>query len=176
MIGWVKRHHKKIRDIGVGLAIFEGFNFVYDWLFYPFALWYWGLAIGAAVVTVGSLVINVIVFAVYEYMAVDWLGAHALRQLEEKENKNSLEKLATWIGKKKTTLWEKIASPIVFVLLTLPIDPVIVAIHHKRKHFDGLVWRDWGLLLAATLAANAWWLIKVGTVIEIVKFVWNWLV
>jgi hypothetical protein len=173
MIGWLKKHHRKIQEIGMGLFIYEVFNFVYDWLFYPFAIAYWGLLIGGIIVVTGSLVGCGILFWLYDYMRVDWLGAHALRELEDKENKSNLEKLITWIGKKKVTFWEKALSPLVFVTLTFPIDPLIVAIHYRRHHFKGIGWKDWGILLAAVAAANAWWLLKVGLIVEGVKFLWH---
>ena len=105
-------------------------------------------------------------------MAIDWLGAHALRQLDAKENKTSLERLMTWMGKEKVTWWERAMSPLVFVALTLPIDPVIVAVHHRRQHFHGISWHDWKIFLAANAAANAWWLLKVGTIVAAAEWLY----
>lgn len=173
MASFLQKHHRKIQEIGTGLFIYETFCYIYDFLFYPFALAYWGLELGGMIVVGLSLVINAFVFWLYEYMRVDWLGAHALRELEDEENKSNIAKLITWVGKTKETTWEKLMSPIVFATLLLPIDPVIVAIHYQRQHFKGLVWKDWGILVLATAVANAWWLIKIGTVVELAKFVWN---
>jgi len=170
---WLRRHYAKLRAIGTGLFLWESLNYAYDFVFYPFALAYWGLVRGGALVVGISFVVNAFVFWLYEYMRVDWLGAHALRELEDKENKTNIEKLATWLGKKKTSLWEKLASPVVFVALLLPIDPVIVAIHYRRQHFSGLGWRDWGIFAAATAVANAWWLLKVGIVVEAILYIWR---
>lgn len=173
MMHWVRRHHKKIREIGTGLALYEGFTFVYDFLFYPFAIAYWGFAEGGTIAVAFTFLINGVVFWFYEYMAVDWLGAHALHELEAKENKSRFEHFATWIGKEKKMVWEKLANPIVFAFLTLPIDPVIVAVHYRKQHFKGITWRDWGLLFAATAIANAWWLLKVGAIVEGARFLYH---
>lgn len=175
MTAWLAKHHHKIREIGTGLFLWEGFNFVYDFIFYPFALAYWGLLVGGTVVVVLSFAVNAFVFWLYEYMRVDWLAAHALRELEDKENKSNIEKLASWIGKEKLTLWEKLASPVVFVTLLFPLDPVIVAVHYRKAHFKGLGWRDWGIFAAATAVANAWWLLKVGLVVEAALYAWQYL-
>lgn len=175
MRAFIHKHHKKIQEIGLGLLIWESVNFVFDWLFYPFAVAYWGIEKAAFITTSIAIIGNAFVYWLYDYMKVDWLGAHALRQLEDKENKSNLEKLATWLGKKKVSLFEKIASPIVFIGLTLPIDPVIVAIHYRRKHFTGISLKDWALLVAATVAASAWWLLKVSLVIEGIKFLISYL-
>ena len=173
MIGWVRKHHRKIGEISAGLFLWEGFNFLYDFIFYPFALAYWGIALGGTIVVALSFIINAFVFWLYEYMRIDWLGAHALRELEDEANKSNLQKLATWLAKKKTTWWEKLMSPIVFIGLLLPLDPVIIAIHYQRQHFSGLGWRDWGIFLVATAVANAWWLLKVGIVVEVALYIWR---
>lgn len=171
----MQQHHKKIRDIGAGIAAWESFNFVYDFLFFPFAVAYWGALYGGGVASAGAFIINAVVFYLYDRFGVDWLGAHALRQLDLKEEKSALEKMMVWLGKKKVTWWEKLASPIVFVALTLPIDPLIVAIHHRKHHFTGVTRDDWKLLFFATAAANAWWLLKVEIVIEGIRYLGSFL-
>ncbi len=175
MIAWIGRHGRKIQEIGTGLFLYEALNLVFDLVFYPFAILWWGIVLGGVIATGLSLAINAGVFWLYEYMRIDWLGAHALRELDAKENKTHIERLATWIGKKKVTMWEKLVSPLVFVTLLVPIDPVIVAIHYQRQHFSRLGWRDWGLLIVATTVANFWWLIKVGLAIEIIRLFLSWL-
>lgn len=176
IVAFFKRHHRRIAEIGAGLFLFEVFNFCYDFLFYPFAVAYWGIVNGGAIATALTFPINAFIFWLYEYMRVDWLGAHALRQLEDKENKSRTEKLMVWLGKSKTSWWEKLLSPVVFVGLLVPIDPVIVAIHYQKQHFQGIGWKDWGLLLVATVVANGWWLLKVGVVVEGARFVWEQLI
>ncbi len=173
MISWLRRHRQKLQEVGTGIAIYESFVFFYDFVFYPFSIAYWGLVKGGAIAVFFSLVLNIIIFAAYEYMAIDWLGAHALRELADKENKSSTERLITWLHKEKTSLWEKILSPVVFIGLTLPIDPVIVAIHHRKQHFKGITAHDWMLLVGATAAANAWWLVKVDVVLELALYTWR---
>jgi len=166
---------KRLQEVGLGLFLYESFNFVYDWLFYPFAIAFWGLGKGALILVSGSFIQCALMFWLYDYMRVDWLGAHALRELEAKENKNRFEHMAVWLGREKRTLWEKLLTPFVFVTLTLPIDPLIVALHYRRKHFSGVTLTDWGILISAVVAANIWWLIKIGLIVEFLKFWWHFL-
>lgn len=173
MISFLARHHRKIRDIGIGLVLFESFSNFFDFAIYPIALIYWGPSLGGSIMIGVTLLINVVIFWLYEYMRVDWLGAHALRQLEQEENKSNIHKLMTWIGKKKVHWWEKLLNPIVFAVLLLPIDPVIIAIHYRREHFKGIPWRDWGILFLATLVANLWWILKIEVVIQAVLYLWR---
>ena len=55
-------HVRKIQEIGVGITAYESLNALYDFLFYPLALSYWGLTVGGIVVTTGALLINGFVF------------------------------------------------------------------------------------------------------------------
>lgn len=171
---WYLRHRKKIAEIGIGLFLYEAvFNPLFDLVFYPFCLAYWGLKIGGIIAVSASFAHVALLFWLYDRMKIDWLGAHALRQIEDGENKSNLTNLAIWVGKEKTTVLEKILSPFVFVFLTLPLDPLIVAVHYRRQHFQGISWRDWGILIASVITANAWWFIKIGSVVELAKLLWR---
>lgn len=169
------RYRKHIQEIGIGLFAYEAFNFFYDWIFYPFALVYWGIEKGSIVLVVGSLIQCALLFWLYDHMRIDWVGAHALRELESKENKSRFEHMAVWLGKAKKTWWERLLSPIVFISLTLPIDPLIVALHYRKRHFSGVTARDWGILISAVVAANLWWLVKIGLIIEFLRLWWSFL-
>jgi hypothetical protein len=166
------RYEKHIKEIGTGLFLYEVFNFIYDWLFYPYALIYWGFEKGSLILVCGSLIQCALMFWLYDHLQVDWVGANALRELEKVEKKTRLEHALTWIGKKKNKKWEKILSPLVFIALTLPIDPLIVALHYRKKHFSGVTAHDWFILISAVVVANIWWLVKIGSIIVFAKAWW----
>lgn len=173
IFSWLGAHHRKIREIGIGLVAYESFNHLFDFVFYPVVIAYFGVLDGGAIAISLSFLINSVVFLTYEYLKIDWLGAHALRELADAENQSNAAKLMTWLASTKKTWWEKAISPVVFIGLTLPIDPLIVAIHHRRAHFKGITARDWFLLWGATAAANMWWLLKVDIIIETARFVYS---
>lgn len=168
---FIKKHRARIQEIGLGLFLYESFNFLYDWIFYPFALVTWGVVHGGIILVAGSLIQCAFLFWLYEKMRIDWLGAHALRELEAKEDKTRLEHALVWVGKEKKTLWEKMLSPLIFIALTLPIDPLIVAVHYRKRHFGGMTTRDWLVLLAAVFVANAWWLIKIEILVQFIQII-----
>ncbi len=171
IVGWLIRHKERIRTIGVGLVVYEAFNYIYDYPFYLFALYYWGVIIGGTIAVSGSLLTNVALFWAYDRFKIDWLGAYALRELETEENKSRFERAAVWIGKKDKTLLEKILTTIVFVILLVRIDPLIVAVHFQKQHFRGLKAGDWMLLAAAVIVGNVWWLIQTGMLVTLARFV-----
>lgn len=173
--GWVVRHKKRIQTIGTGLFIYECFNLAYNWGFYIFSLSYWGIEDGAILAAGLSFIINAAIFWAYDHMKMDWLGAYALRELDAKENKSRFEQLAVWVSKENKTWWEKILTATAFVLVLIGIDPVIVAVHFQHEHFKGLKAYDWYILFMATAVANIWWLIRIGLLVEVIRFILKYL-
>jgi hypothetical protein len=174
--GWFMRHKRRIQEVGLGLILFEAFNRAYNYGFYSWAQHHFGFVMGSEMATGLSVVVNALVYWAYDHMKIDWLGAEVLRQLEDKENKTRLERLAVWIGKADKTVWEKLLTTVVFVGLLYEVDPVIVAVHFQRQHFKGLTFRDWAILTIATLVANAWWAPQVGVVVATAQYLWHHLV
>jgi hypothetical protein len=171
--GWLIRHQKRIKTIGIGLFLYLCINFVYDYLFYPFAIFHWGIVVGGSIAAAGSLIQNTTMFWLYDRMRIDWLGAYALEQLKDKGNKTRLERMAVWVGSEKKTLWGKVSSFFLFAFLTVAIDPLIVAVHFKRRHFEGLEARDWGILLSAVVLANAWWIARTAFGVTVFLVMWH---
>jgi hypothetical protein len=169
--GWLARHQQRVKTIGTGLFLYLSFNAAYDYGFYSFAIFHWGIVFGGGLASFGSLVQNAIMFWLYDRMGIDWLGAHALEQLEAKENKTRLERYALWVRKEKKSLSEKMWGIVLFALITISIDPLIVAVHFKPRQFDGLSVRDWGILLAAVTLGVTWWLARAGGAVEAFMFI-----
>jgi len=164
---------KRIKAMGIGMVAYGIYNQFFDYVFYPGAISYWGIATGGAIAVWTSLVQNATMFWAYDRFQIDWLGAYALRELEVKENKNRFERLAVWAGKADKTWWEWILTAVAFITLLIKVDPLIVAVHFQQQHFQGLKTRDWGILLAAVAIGNAWWLVLSGSVVEAVRFVFR---
>lgn len=170
--GWVIRHKERIKMMGTGMFLYACYNYVFDYPVYIFLTSYWGIIVGGLIAFAISLVQNVGMFWAYDRMKIDWLGAYALRELETKENKNKFERLAVWVGKSDKTWWERVLTFVAFVLLLVRIDPLIVAVHFRQQHFNGLKMKEWVMLVAAVVIGNAWWLAQIGILVEVFKFLW----
>ena len=157
--------------------VYQVFNVLYDRVFYAFAMspLGWGLAHGGLIAVIGSFVQCSVMFYLYDRMKLDWLSAQELRDLESKPDLAWYERALVWFGQEKKKLSNKIASYIVFLAASTQIDPLIVAIHFQKQHFQGLRLGDWGILLSALIAANLWSIIEIGLlVIGATYAVENW--
>lgn len=172
---WLVRHSRDLLQFGAGFAAFETFNWMYNYLFMPFTLLKWGPVWGALISTALALAINALVYWLYDHMKIDWLKAHAMRQLADKENKTTFEKLVTFHRQPRTTWWARLKGEAQFILLLTYVDPVIVALYYREEYFQGVSWRDWWLLIRATLVACvAWLLILEGFYFLYQLVLWTW--
>ena len=170
---WLVRHKVDLFQFGWPFALYEGFNWVFDKGFFPVALLAWGPLWGAVIPGLTAFCINAGVFWLYDHMKVDWLKAHALRELADKDNKTKLEKLLTWHFTPRTTLREKVMGEIRFAVLLSYVDPVIVAIYYRDNHFNGVSIKDWLLLMKATFVAVVVWIAILEPLMLGGKFLWN---
>jgi hypothetical protein len=156
---WLVRHKTELLQFGWPFALLESINWLFDKGFFSFALWRWGPVWGAIIPSLLVLVFNTFVFWLYDQMKVDWLRAHALRELAEKGTKTKFEKLLTWHLMPRTTFRERVMAEIRFALLLVVVDPIIVAVYYRENHFDGVSIRDWLLLMKATVVGCLIWLL-----------------
>lgn len=157
------------------LLVYQVFNTLYDRGFYPFAMSRlgWGLGGGALIAAAGSFIQCSIMFWAYDKMKWDWLSAQELRDLEKKPDLAWYEKALVWFGEEKKTLGGKIASYLVFIAASTQIDPLITAIHFKKRHFEGLRSGDWGILFTALAAANLWSIFETGLLVLAITYLWD---
>ncbi len=162
---WAQRHRRQLARVSAGLALYEAFNLGYDFVLYPATMLWLGVLWGAILMAAGSLASCAVLFWLYDRQKIDWLGAHAIGQIKHKDVKNRLEHWLAWISSPKHTWRERTIHGGVFILLNSYIDPLIVAVHCRQRHFTGLQWRDWRILLGAVTAANCWWIAKCGLLV-----------
>lgn len=171
--GWVVRRTTNLLQFGWQFVLFEAFNWIFNYPFFSLSLWYLGPVWGAIVPSILAIGINAFVFWYYEHKKVDWLKAHAMRQVASKENKTRLEKILTWHLMPRRTFLQKMLGELQFALLLSQIDPVIVAVHYRESHFEGLTRKDWLLLFKATAIALAIWVLILEPVVFAVKIISN---
>ncbi len=167
--GLLIRNKARIALIGKEAFLYLLYNLFYDFVFYPLVIGFMGYVVGGLIAVGGSFLQCGIMFWLYDRNGSDWLGAHALRELDDEESQSRLKKVATWIGREKRTWWEHVVALAMMVPLTSVFDPLVVAVHFQSQHFKGLTRKDWGLLLAALVSANGLWLMKSGIGVAIFK-------
>jgi len=165
---WLKHSRGRILAVGWRLVLFEVFNFLFDYPLYAWAMGSLGLIQGWLVMTAFSLILCIGIFWYYDRAKVDWLFANAAREWEKETTEDSgwLRRIIVKIYKFRNGF----AGILVFIVASLNIDPVIVAVHYRKSQFGGIGLRDWSILVASVTIGNIWWGAQIGLLVEILKW------
>ncbi len=169
ILGWLAKKKEQIVATGWRLVLYESFNQVYDKLLYAWAIHSLGLVWGWSLMTFGSLVTCAFLFSRYDTQKVDWLFAKAVRTWEDQEGKTWFQNLLARISKSRNGRY----GFITFALANTQIDPLIVAVHYRESHFNGISRRDWGVLLTSVGVANLYWGARIGVIVKILEWLYK---
>lgn len=128
------------------------FNYPFDFLLYPAMMIWLGNIWGGVVMTLLSIITNLLVIRAYDWSKTDWLCIEALKGLREKE---STGKWKRFIGR----ILQK-SDVVAFFVLCFD-DPITVTLYlrHGSYQHNGMSRRDWKIFLSATIVANLYWII-----------------
>lgn len=172
---WLVSHKRKIAEMGTGLFLYGIFNWVFNYPLYMAVVGYYGLVYGGLMMAFLSFIQCGILLVVFDKMKIDWVGATYLKDVErQQEKKSRIEKILVWVLKKESqSASGKMVKIGIFIILSAFVDPFIVAVHYRRKQFDGVSVRDWVILFVAVLIANLYWTLRTGILVLAVKELWQ---
>lgn len=172
-MSWISRilkNKEKITIPAIGILFNVIFlNYLYDYLFYPYIIWRFGLFKGAIVMIPLSTFICYLLLLFYDWSKKDWLGIESIKQIKEKE-------MHTWIG--RVTSWILKRSDLLALLfLSIQFDPFITTVYLRRgsHQFNGMTARDWRIFFGSAAIANFYWTFIIFTGISIIEYVIRWL-
>ncbi len=157
----------RLAELTLGHAVNQAMIWVFDFLLYPFVIFWFGLLRGFAIMAVVSFIICWLTMLFYDWSKRDWLGIEAIKSLKVYAGPNRLRQALAWILRQ--------SDPVACVLLSLRYDPFIVTVYLRRGRFGGMTRRDWRIFLLSWLIGNAWWSVVCFTGLSAVEWVWNWM-
>ncbi|MCE9628728.1 MAG: hypothetical protein K8Q91_01905 [Candidatus Vogelbacteria bacterium] len=150
--------------LGVGLILKRAVDWPFDYIMYPAALLYLGNMAGGVFMTLLSIIVNILIIRAYDWVEVDWFLIERLKDLKEKPSKPEgvYKRFLSYILKK--------GDVVAFFVLCMD-DPITTTLYLRKGafHFNGFGRRDWWIFTAATIVSNLYWIIGLGTIIEIAK-------
>jgi hypothetical protein len=155
---------KRALTLCAGLAMKRAINYPFDFLLYPTMMIWLGNFSGGVVMTILSMVLNLIVISAYDWSKTDWLAIETLKELKETENLGFWKRLVHKLLHKNDTL--------AFFVLCFD-DPITTTLYlrHGAHQYNGMSRRDWKIFLLATVVANAYWIIGWSSLIEGFKMI-----
>jgi hypothetical protein len=171
-LSWLKRSREGVLASGWRLTLFVAFNLAFNRFFYPWAMspLGFGIVMGWLVMSTASLILCAFIFWRHDRGGVDWLFAKAAREWEEGtvESSGWKRRMLVRISKSRNRGFVGFAT---FILASINVDPVIVAVHYQKSHFKGISLQEWGVLFASVVVANLWFGFETGMLVTLVRWV-----
>jgi hypothetical protein len=154
-------------QIGSGHLLYGGFNHIFDYVLYPYAVYTLGMVAGGALMTLASLFQCALTLMLYERMAIDWVGGSLLMDLARKDKPTLADRAILSVAHR--------SKPLSFLTLCAFTDPFIVTAFFRRGAFNGLRERDWQLFFLAVVVCNLYWIVVADAIARGVAVLWHWL-
>lgn len=169
VFSWLKKSRDRILAIGWRLFAYEVFNYLFNYPLYIWAMGALGVVNGWLLMATLSLLSCAYLFWRYDRDGVDWLFANAAKEWEAgaTEATGWFSKMLVRISKSKTGL----TGIGTFIVASINLDPLIVAVHYRDSHFGGVKSYDWFLLSASVVIANLWWGARIGLFVKILEYI-----
>jgi len=143
------------------------FNYLYDYLLYPFVIWKLGVVKGGVIMIILSTLICYLLLVFYDWSKKDWLGIESIKQVREYGGSSKIGRIASWILKR--------GNVAVMILLSLQFDPFITTAYMRlgSGQYNGLSKRDWKIFFTSTFIANVFWIIVSYGGVSLIKYIWQ---
>lgn len=152
-----------VGKLGIGFALKKSLDYVFDYGIYPLAIISMGYTVGGIVMTMLSVVINVMVIKGYDWAKQDLLMIELFKKsIHQNEVEERFSSLKKFISNNDTAA---------FFLLSWVDDPITVTLYMRKGsyQYNGLSFRDWNIFLASTIVSNLFWIVSLGSIMEILK-------
>lgn len=148
---------------GIAIASKKVFDYGFDYVLYPAVLLYFGYWWGGVAMTLASVVLNIGLIRLYDWVHRDLLMIERLKDLRSKTLRSRRGSLLS-----KVLRGSDIAA---FFVLSLIEDPAIVTLYLRRGsyQYNSLSRSDWLVFIGSTVVANLAWILSLGTLYEVVK-------
>jgi len=155
----------KVGELSVGFTYKRLTDIGFDYFFYPFIIYKFGILKGGVVMTFLSFILCVLTIKFYDWSKRDWLGIEAVKGLRVYDGDKKIGRLTAWFMKK--------SEPVVFLFLTFYSDPFITTAYMRHGKFNGMSKRDWKIFMGSLLLGNAYWIFVCYTGITLFELGWK---
>lgn len=160
------RYKERLGILGLGHLMNAGVMYGFDWGLYPFIIWMMGPLVGGIIMTLLSVIFDLIIIYWYDKSKQDWLGIEAIKGFKEGSGGTKKEKLLRWIMNRSDKL--------LVVLLSLKLNPfnVVLYMRHGANEYNGMSARDWKIFVVSTIVGNLYWTLVMFGGITAMEAIW----
>jgi len=161
LTGWKER----VGTMAVGHTAKQVEEFLFDYVFYPAMIAWFGGVIGGLIATASSAFECWLFILFYDWSKRDWLGLELLKEVRDGGEQTLFQRIArkgNWLA---------------FLVMSFTSDPFVTTVYMRKgaEAYNGLSSRDWKIFWASVVVGNVGWTIVVTTAITGFRFLFHWL-
>ncbi|MDO5758276.1 MAG: hypothetical protein Q4P24_12350 [Rhodobacterales bacterium] len=148
---------------GVGFTLKRSSDYAFDYVLYPVVILSLGYVWGGVVMTLLSVVMNILIIKAYDWAKQDLLMIEILKSTIHQDKEGM-----RFLSLRKFARNNDIAA---FFFLSWIEDPIVVTLYLRKGsyQYNGMSFRDWNIFLGSTVVSNLFWIVSLGSVIELLK-------
>ncbi len=147
-----------------GILTFKAFDYAFDYVLYPFAIYRLGLVVGGIVMAMLSLINCLLLLRLYDWLKRDWLGIEWLKGLKHYVGPANWRRVLAWLLGR--------GDVVAFFALSVRFDPFVTTAYLRRGQFDGLSRRACWIFFASVVVSNVSWALVCFGGVEVVRRLW----
>ncbi len=157
------RMFRHVGRFGVGFTLKKSSDYAFDYVVYPVVIISLGYVWGGVVMTLLSVAMNILIIKAYDWAKQDLLMIELLKSTIH-QDKDGMRFLLL----RKFIRNNNIAA---FFFLSWVDDPIVVTLYLRKGsyQYNGMSFRDWNIFLGSTVVSNMFWIISLGSIIELSK-------
>jgi len=179
---FVSRDWRKVAQVVCGWGGYELFNFAFDFLFWSYVQYNYGLW-GIVFLTFCALFMNFIILLWYQDQHCDWLGVGVVEEIKEKshlwiekaeKHHSRFVRAILYIPVKffKLIVWAlKKNDVLAFWILSIYQDSFVTTAFLLHGRFGKLQKRDYLIFVSSTIVSCAAWSVLIGVVVKLFEFI-----
>jgi len=133
----------------VGFLTHKFFDEAFDFVLYPFVIFWLGLLWGGFVMASLSLLNCYLLLKLYDWLKRDWFGIEFVKAFRLYNGTSRWRKALAWLLNR--------GDAVAFVVLSVRYDPFITTAYLRHGIYSGMTSRDWRVFLGSVLVSNLVW-------------------
>ena len=155
-------HRKRVSELLVGVAVNRFIAYIFDYVLYPFIIYYFGAIKGGVVMTFLVLIICLLTIRLYDWSKRDWLGIETIKRLKYYDGAKVIGQISAWVLRK--------SDVVIFMFLSAKYDPFVTTVYLRHGSFNGMMKRDWQIFTGSLLFGNLYWITVCYSGVSIVEW------
>ena len=155
-----------LSKVATGTSLYSLFCWLYDYFVYSIAIWYWGILWGGLLMAVISVIVDLVTLKFYDWSQEDWFAIEYLKSMKIYRGKNILKRFLGYVLLKTPTVFQ-------VAVLSIKFNSFVVTtlLRDGAYRYRGFMRRDWCIFWSSNLVGQLYWIIVIGSGIELGSYI-----